>query len=103
MSIFFINTKATFYFYLDAPQRISGKVSGSVNGYTLDAIDLHGYAVTSEGRAYISISRVPPPIGVYLQALFSLGSVLNWLFALPTTADVHNGFMITGSLILFTV
>lgn len=82
---------------LNAPQRISGKVSGSVNGYTLDAIDLHGYAVTSEGRAYISISRVPPPIGVYLQALFSLGSVLNWLFALPTTADVHNGFMITGS------
>lgn len=80
----------------NAPQRISGKVSGVINEFELENVDLHGYAVTSDGRAYTSVSRIPQPVGIHMQTLFSLGSILNWLYALPATSDVKNGFMITG-------
>lgn len=45
-----------------APQRVSGKVSGTVNvGSTpveLNSIDLHAYIVVGDGRAYTAISEV---------------------------------------------
>lgn len=45
-----------------APQRISGKVSGTVTVGTtpvvLDNIDLHAYIVVGDGRAYTAISEV---------------------------------------------
>lgn len=45
-----------------APQRVSGKVSGTVNvGSTpvvLNNIDLHAYIVVGDGRAYTAISEV---------------------------------------------
>lgn len=45
-----------------APQRVSGKVSGTVAvGSTpveLNNIDLHAYIVVGDGRAYTAISEV---------------------------------------------
>ena len=45
-----------------APQRVSGKVSGTVTvGSTpvdLNNIDLHAYIVVGDGRAYTAISEV---------------------------------------------
>lgn len=45
-----------------APQRVSGKVSGTVTVGTtpvvLDNIDLHAYIVVGDGRAYTAISEV---------------------------------------------
>lgn len=48
--------------YPGAPQRVSGKVSGTVMvGSTpveLKNIDLHAYIVVGDGRAYTAISEV---------------------------------------------
>lgn len=48
-----------------APQRVSGKVSGTVMVGTtpveLGNIDLHAYIVVGDGRAYTAISEVPTP------------------------------------------
>lgn len=45
-----------------APQRVSGKVSGTVTvGLTavqLNNIDLHAYIVVGDGRAYTAVSQV---------------------------------------------
>ena len=80
----------------DEAQRISGKVSGVVNGYRLDDVDLHAYVVTNDGRTYTAISRIPATVGYSLQALYTVGSVLGFLFALPQQPALHNGFMLTG-------
>lgn len=54
-----------------APQRVSGKVSGTVNvGSTpveLNSIDLHAYIVVGDGRAYTAISEV----GLFTSKRFS--------------------------------
>lgn len=48
-----------------APQRVSGKVSGTVTVGTtpvvLNNIDLHAYIVVGDGRAYTAISEVATP------------------------------------------
>lgn len=47
-----------------APQRVSGKVSGTVyvgsTPVSLNNIDLHAYIVVGDGRAYTAISEVQP-------------------------------------------
>jgi nidogen (entactin) len=83
----------------DEAQRISGKVSGRVNGVTIDTVDLHAYVVTTDGRTYTAISRIPVPVGFSLQGLYVIGSILGFLFALPQQPSARNGFMITGRLI----
>lgn len=80
----------------DEAQRISGKMSGDVNGVTIDSVDLHAYVVTTDGRTYTAISRIPAPIGYSMQGLYVIGSVLGFLFALPQQPSFSNGFIVTG-------
>jgi len=80
----------------DEAQRISGKVTGYVNGQHIDGVDLHAYVVTTDGRTYTAISKIPQDIGYPMQGIYSVGSILGFLFALPQQPAAKNGFMITG-------
>jgi len=82
---------------VDEAQRISGKVSGVVNGFQIDDVDLHAYVVTNDGRTYTAVSRIPDIVGYSLQGLYAVGSILGFLFALPQQPALHNGFMVTGT------
>ncbi|XP_070577200.1 nidogen-1-like [Ptychodera flava] len=77
------------------PQRVNGKMTGTVNGIDIDRVDLHAYAVTNEGRAYTAVSRIPPNIGYPMQAMQPLGALVGWMFAM-TASKGRNGFEITG-------
>ncbi|XP_030609940.1 nidogen-2 isoform X1 [Archocentrus centrarchus] len=83
-----------------APQRVSGKVSGTVSvGSTpvsLNNIDLHAYIVVGDGRAYTAISEVPEPLGWALMPVAPIGELFGWLFALELF-DSQAGFKITGA------
>ena len=83
------------------PQRISGQVTGTVNGFPIDEVDLHAYVVTNDGRTYTAISRIPATVGYSLQSLYAVGSVLGFLFALPQQPMLHNGFTLTGIYVEF--
>ncbi|KAM7375351.1 hypothetical protein PAMA_014447 [Pampus argenteus] len=83
-----------------APQRVSGKVSGTVTvGSTpveLNNIDLHAYIVVGDGRAYTAISQVPEPVGWALMPVAPIGELFGWLFALELP-NSQAGFKITGA------
>uniref|UniRef100_A0A3P8W1Q3 Nidogen 2 n=1 Tax=Cynoglossus semilaevis TaxID=244447 RepID=A0A3P8W1Q3_CYNSE len=83
-----------------APQRVSGKVSGTVTvGSTpvqLNNIDLHAYIVVGDGRAYTAISEVPEPVGWALMPVAPIGELFGWLFALELP-DSQAGFKTTGA------
>uniref|UniRef100_H2T9F0 Nidogen 2 n=1 Tax=Takifugu rubripes TaxID=31033 RepID=H2T9F0_TAKRU len=83
-----------------APQRVSGKVSGTVNvGSTpvvLNNIDLHAYIVVGDGRAYTAISEVPELAGLALMPVAPIGELFGWLFALELP-NSQAGFKITGA------
>uniref|UniRef100_A0A3P8TJB9 Nidogen 2 n=1 Tax=Amphiprion percula TaxID=161767 RepID=A0A3P8TJB9_AMPPE len=83
-----------------APQRVSGKVSGTVTvGQTpvqLNNIDLHAYIVVGDGRAYTAISEVPEPAGWALMPVAPIGELFGWLFALELP-NSQAGFKITGA------
>uniref|UniRef100_A0A3Q1G0X6 Nidogen 2a (osteonidogen) n=1 Tax=Acanthochromis polyacanthus TaxID=80966 RepID=A0A3Q1G0X6_9TELE len=83
-----------------APQRVSGKVSGTVTvGQTpvqLNNIDLHAYIVVGDGRAYTAISEVPEPAGWALMPVAPIGELFGWLFALELP-NSQGGFKITGA------
>ncbi|XP_023251198.1 nidogen-2 isoform X6 [Seriola lalandi dorsalis] len=83
-----------------APQRVSGKVSGTVTvGSTpvhLNNIDLHAYIVVGDGRAYTAISEVPEPVGWALMPVAPIGELFGWLFALELP-NSQAGFKITGA------
>ncbi len=49
------------------PQRVGGKVSGSVNSVSFRDQDLYSYVVPEDGRIYTALSRVPPAIGTEMQ------------------------------------
>uniref|UniRef100_A0A665TTP7 Nidogen 2a (osteonidogen) n=1 Tax=Echeneis naucrates TaxID=173247 RepID=A0A665TTP7_ECHNA len=83
-----------------APQRVSGKVSGTVTvGSTpvqLNDIDLHAYIVVGDGRAYTAISEVPEPVGWALMPVAPIGELFGWLFALELP-NSQAGFKVTGA------
>uniref|UniRef100_A0A4W6E0I9 Nidogen 2 n=1 Tax=Lates calcarifer TaxID=8187 RepID=A0A4W6E0I9_LATCA len=83
-----------------APQRVSGKVSGTVTvGSTpvqLNNIDLHAYIVVGDGRAYTAISEVPEPVGWALMPVAPIGELFGWLFALELP-NSQAGFKMTGA------
>jgi nidogen (entactin) len=80
----------------DLPQRVNGKVYGTINGVQIDEEDLHAYVVTKDGRVYTAISKVAPVIGHAMQSLYPIGGILGWLFAVQTTTKVKNGYSLTG-------
>lgn len=69
-----------------APQRVSGKVSGTVTVGTtpvvLDNIDLHAYIVVGDGRAYTAISEVSAPALLPSVNHFTVrcGAEAGWIF-----------------------
>uniref|UniRef100_A0A3B4AED0 Uncharacterized protein n=1 Tax=Periophthalmus magnuspinnatus TaxID=409849 RepID=A0A3B4AED0_9GOBI len=83
------------------PQRMSGQVSGRVFlgsspvPVEFSQKDLHSYVVTNDGRAYVAISSVTPPLGPALLPLSSVGGVIGWAFALEQPGH-RNGFSIMG-------
>ncbi|GAB0089199.1 Nidogen [Sergentomyia squamirostris] len=78
----------------DAPLRVSGKITGTLDGRTVDS-QLQSYVVISDGRTYTAISPLDPEIGFKVQILQIIGSGIAWLFAKPQ-GDVQNGYQITG-------
>lgn len=83
-------------FVLGEAQRVSGKFSGGLNGHTIEPVDMHAYVITSDGRTYTAISRMPAELGVVMQTLFPIGGILGWLYAVPKSPMAKNGFMLTG-------
>lgn len=83
------------------PQRVSGRVHGSVNGVDVVDQDLHCYVVTKDGRTYTAISRVDRLIGFDAQALIPTGVPVAWLFSLPLMGS-KNGFALTGGRFNYT-
>ncbi|XP_061571402.1 nidogen-2 [Cololabis saira] len=83
-----------------APQRVSGKVSGTVTvGSTpveLNDIDLHAYIVVGDGRAYTAISEVPETLGWALMPVAPIGELFGWLFALELP-NSQAGFRVAGA------
>uniref|UniRef100_A0A3Q2WCC1 Nidogen 2a (osteonidogen) n=1 Tax=Haplochromis burtoni TaxID=8153 RepID=A0A3Q2WCC1_HAPBU len=83
-----------------APQRVSGKVSGTVyvgsTPVSLNNIDLHAYIVVGDGRAYTAISKVPEPVGWALMPVAPIGELFGWLFALELQ-NSQAGFKLTGA------
>ncbi|MEQ2267188.1 hypothetical protein XENORESO_002842, partial [Xenotaenia resolanae] len=83
-----------------APQRVSGKVSGTVMvGSTpveLNNIDLHAYIVVGDGRAYTAISEIPEPVGWAMMPVSPIGELFGWLFALELP-NSQAGFKVTGA------
>uniref|UniRef100_A0A8C7YSU2 Nidogen 2a (osteonidogen) n=1 Tax=Oryzias sinensis TaxID=183150 RepID=A0A8C7YSU2_9TELE len=83
-----------------APQRVSGKVSGTVSVQStpvpLNNIDLHAYIVVGDGRAYSAISEVPEPLGWALMPVSPIGELFGWLFALELP-NSQAGFKSTGA------
>uniref|UniRef100_A0A669C1B0 Nidogen 2 n=1 Tax=Oreochromis niloticus TaxID=8128 RepID=A0A669C1B0_ORENI len=83
-----------------APQRVSGKVSGTVyvgsTPVSLNNIDLHAYIVVGDGRAYTAISEVPEPVGWALMPVAPIGELFGWLFALELQ-NSQAGFKLTGA------
>lgn len=77
-------------------QRLNGKVSGVINGVSFDSLDMHSFVVTKDGRAYTAISRVPVEIGPHMMTLNTIGGIIGWLFALPTSVGAFNGYSFSG-------
>ncbi|XP_053380064.1 uncharacterized protein LOC123548965 [Mercenaria mercenaria] len=80
----------------ELPQRLNGKVSGTLNGVSFENLDMHAFVVTKDGRAYTAISRVPNEISLGLMTLNTIGGVVGWLFALQGGSGARNGYMSTG-------
>ncbi|XP_064599623.1 nidogen-1-like isoform X3 [Liolophura sinensis] len=78
------------------PQRLNGKVSVNLNGEDFVDLDQHSYVVTTDGRSYTAISRLPSSIGHAMQTLNTLGGIVGWLFAVPISPRARNGYMFTG-------
>lgn len=73
--------------------RANGKVNFDLNGVRLTQQDVQAYI--TDGRAYMAISKIPESIGNFAQVLYPITTMLNWLFAIPTSNGL-NGFQITG-------
>ncbi|XP_065209284.1 nidogen [Planococcus citri] len=80
------------------PLRASGKITIDVNGIKLNQIEIQAYINIQEGRAYVAISKVPSTVGIQLQFLYPITTMLNWLFAKPIGNGL-NGFQITGGVL----
>lgn len=78
----------------DVPLRVTGKVTGSIGDAQLNA-QLQSYVVLSDGRSYTAISPLDRDVGYKSQLLFTLGSVIGWLFAKPIANDnAPNGYQV---------
>lgn len=72
-------------------------MNGKINGEKLENLNLQSYVVTSDGRAYTAISKVPESIGEDIQTLQILGSVIGYLFAQPVRKAVNGWVPLNSS------
>lgn len=84
-----------FTHFLDAAQRLNGKVNGRINDVQLDNIDLHAYISPGEGRTYTALSRLPAGLDQDAQSLLIISDVIGWQFA-DSKSGLPNGFTLTG-------
>lgn len=61
---------------------------------------MHSYVVTSDGRAYTAISRIPTEIGSRMLTLNTVGGIIGWMFAEMKGPLAHNGYVYTGRLFI---
>lgn len=81
----------------DAPLRVTGTITGSIGDAKLNA-QLQSYVVVADGRSYTAISPLDKDVGFKSQLLFTLGSVIGWLFAKPIANDnAPNGYEVSHS------
>uniref|UniRef100_A0A5S6R3I4 Nidogen-1 n=1 Tax=Trichuris muris TaxID=70415 RepID=A0A5S6R3I4_TRIMR len=78
-------------------QRLSGRLTGRLNGVDITDSELHTYAVLTDGRTYTAFSRVPQEIGPSMLLLSTLGSIMGWIFGKPMDSYVQNGLSLTGA------
>lgn len=79
----------------DVPLRVSGKVTGNINNYPVDA-QLQSYVVMEDGRSYSAISPLENGIGHSTQLVYAFSSVIGWLFAKPVANDnAKNGYQVS--------
>jgi nidogen (entactin) len=43
---------------VSVPRRVSGSISGTVNGFHIKDQDVHSYVVTEDGRTYTALSKI---------------------------------------------
>lgn len=78
----------------DAPLRVTGTLTGSIGNAQLNA-QLQSYVVLADGRSYTAVSPLERDVGFKSQLLFTLGSVIGWLFAKPIASDnAPNGYQV---------
>lgn len=79
--------------------RVNGKVTIDMEGAYSTHVDVQAYIVTTDGRSYTALSKVPPTVGRNLQLVNSVSSVIGWLFAKPINGAL-NGYQLTGKQII---
>ncbi|CAD7078769.1 unnamed protein product [Hermetia illucens] len=79
-----------------APIRVTGTISGSINGQSIDDnTKLQSYVILEDGRSYTAINPINADLGQKLQLVLPIGGAIGWLFAKPF-GSAKNGFDLTG-------
>ena len=58
-------------------QRVTGTVSGLINGVSFSEQSVHSYVVTEDGRTYTAISKISDSIGMDMQVINSIYFILS--------------------------
>ncbi|KAK3741770.1 hypothetical protein QZH41_011391, partial [Actinostola sp. cb2023] len=80
-----------------AVQRMVGFLTGSLNGQTLNNLDMDTIAFSVDGRAYVSVRSFPSSLGNSARILTPLTDATGWLYAKPKPSGFRNGFDVVGA------
>lgn len=77
---------------------IRGKVSGTLNGISLEDQEMNAYVHTlaTDARNYVTLGRIPSEIGNRATLVLPFAIPVHWLFAGDLTNTALNGFALTG-------
>lgn len=77
---------------------VRGRLSGHLNGVSLDDQEIHAFVHTlpSDARNYVALGRVPIEIGSRITLTLPLTMPIHWLFAGDINMNALNGFTLTG-------
>lgn len=77
---------------------IRGKVSGTLNGVTLEDQEMNAYVHTlaTDARNYVTLGRIPLEIGNRATLVLPFAIPVHWLFAGDLANTALNGFALTG-------
>ncbi|XP_037942070.1 nidogen-like [Teleopsis dalmanni] len=80
----------------DYPIRVTGTLSGQINGETIDERSkLQSYVVMADARSYTAINPISSELGANMRLVLPIVSTIGWLFAKPVN-DAVNGYQLTG-------